>query len=108
MKKIYNIELEGELDTLNIVDYDSKISKVIELIDTPSILILVFDKVTYINSTAIWNIADWYNKLEDMDSDLVLLWANDDILDTLNLVWLWDFINFYNDIEEFKLEFKND
>ncbi len=100
--------MKWDLDTLNIVDYDSKISKLIKWINVPSILILVFNKVTYINSTAIWNIADWYNKLEDINSDLVLLWANDDILDTLNLVGLWDFISFYNDIEEFKLEFKND
>jgi len=107
MKKIYNVEMKWDLDTLNIKEYQDKISKIIEKIDSPSILLLWFDKVTYINSTAIWTIADWYNKLEDLGWEVILLWVDDTIMDTLDLVWLGDMLSFYDNIEEFKLEHKD-
>lgn len=107
MKKTYFIEMEWDLDTLNIVDYNNSIIKIIESIWEGSILLLGFEKVTYINSTAIWHIADWYNKLEELESEVIIVWVNETIMDTLNLVWLWDRINFYDNVDHFKLKYSN-
>jgi len=107
MKKIYSLELEGDLDAINILDYNLKVSKIIENISNNSILLLIFDKVTYMNSTSVWHVADWYNKLECIDSEIIIIGINDNIMDIFNLVWLWNRITFYDTVKDFKLNYNN-
>jgi anti-anti-sigma regulatory factor len=107
MKKIFYIEMEWDLDTISIKEYNKNIEEIIKWIENPSILLLDFKKVTYINSTAIWHISDWYNKLEELASEIIILWINDLILDTINLVWLGERLQFFESLDKFKIEYKN-
>jgi len=108
MKKIFYVELEWDLDTVSIKEYNTSVDEIIKWVKTPSILLLDFSKVTYINSTAIGHIWDWYNRLDDLESEVIILWVEESILDTLQLVWLADRLDFYESLDKFKLEYKND
>lgn len=91
---------------MTIVDYSTHINGLIDSITSPSILILDFAEVNYMNSTAIGYLADWYNILEDKASQIKIIGAIEGIVDTLSLVGLSTRIAMYPTIEAFKEEYK--
>ncbi len=107
MKKVFKIEMQWDLDTITIEKYNEVVMNIIKEIKNPSVLLLDFSKVSYINSTAIWNISDWYNKLDDIDSEIIILWISESILDTISLVWLADRLTFFDSFDDFKLKYNN-
>lgn len=88
MQQIFSLKLSGDLNQVTIVDYSTHINGLIDSITSPSILILDFAEVNYMNSTAIGYLADWYNILEDKASQIKIIGAIEGIIDTLSLVGL--------------------
>lgn len=107
MKQVFSLKLEWDLDLSTIIEYNEAVNELIVSIESPSILLLDFIDVTYMNSTAIWYLADWYNILEEKESITAIIWANEIITDTLNLVWLSSRLSLYQNLDEFKAIYKS-
>ena len=56
-------------------------------------LVLDFTDVVYINSTVIGNLAAWHNDVAKKNAQMVLINANEQIKDVLNLVGLTHVLN---------------
>lgn len=102
MKSIFTIKLLGDLDAVTIEPYSSVIDKLITTITSPSVVLLDFSQVHYMNSTAIGNIAHWYSLFQDKESEVHMIGLNENIYDTLDLVGLIHIIPYHTSLEAFK------
>lgn len=106
MQQIFSLKLSGDLNQMTIVEYSTHINGLIESITAPSILILDFSEVHYMNSTAIGYLADWYNIMEEKESEIKIIGAVETIVDTLTLVGLSNRIGMHSTMDAFKEEYK--
>ncbi|OIP54502.1 hypothetical protein AUK10_00685 [Candidatus Gracilibacteria bacterium CG2_30_37_12] len=102
MKSVFTIKLLGDLDAVTIEPYSSVIDKLITTITSPSVVLLDFSQVPYMNSTAIGNIAHWYSLFQDKESEVHMIGLNENIYDTLDLVGLLHIIPHHTSLEAFK------
>lgn len=70
-----------------------------ELFEKKQYIILNFKELTYLNTTAIWNIVDIYSYVDRYGWDLFISHASDDIKTIFNIVWLYDIIWIFDDEE---------
>lgn len=103
MKSIFTIRLHGDLDAITIEPYSDAIDKLALSISSPSIVVLDFSQVRYLNSTAIGNIAHWFSLFQDKSSEMHLVELSDNVYDTLELVGLLHAIPHHKTIDAFKL-----
>lgn len=106
MQQIFSLKLSGDLNQMTIVDYSTHINELIDSIGVPSILILDFSEVSYMNSTAIGYLADWYNTMEEKESQIKIIGAIETIIDTLSLVGLSHRIAMHPTMDAFKEDYK--
>ena len=99
MEKVHHIEMMWELDTINIKKYNITLSTIIDLIEEGSTVSLLFNDVTYINSTGIWYLIDWNNRVNEKWSKIIIVWINKQLLETLKIVWIDQDFEFYSTIE---------
>ncbi|MFA6090824.1 MAG: STAS domain-containing protein [Candidatus Gracilibacteria bacterium] len=102
MKSVFTIRLLGDLDAVTIEPYSSVIDKLVTTITSPSIILLDFSQVPYMNSTAIGNIAHWYSLFQDKESEVHMIGLSENIYDTLDLVGLLHIIPHHTSLEAFK------
>lgn len=102
MKSIFTIKLQGELDAVTIEPYSAAIEKLAMSITDPSIVVLDFSQVPYLNSTAIGNIAHWFTLFQEKSSEMHLIELGDNVYDTLELVGLLHAIPHHTTIDAFK------
>ncbi|MDD5197868.1 MAG: STAS domain-containing protein [Candidatus Gracilibacteria bacterium] len=103
MKSIFTIRLQGDLDAVTIEPYSDAIDKLAISITSPSVIVLDFAQVRYLNSTAIGNIAHWFSLFQDKSSEMHLVALTDNVYDTLELVGLLHAIPHHKTIDDFKL-----
>lgn len=102
MKSIFTIKLQGDLDATTIEPYSDAIDKLASSITSPSIIVLDFSQVRYLNSTAIGNIAHWFSLFQDKLSEMHLVEMSENVYDTLELVGLLHAIPHHTTIDAFK------
>jgi len=102
MKSIFTIKLQGDLDAVTIEPYNVAIEKLVATITAPSIAVLDFSQVRYMNSTAIGNLAHWFSLFQDKESEMHLVELGESVFDTLELVGLLHTIPYHKTIEDFK------
>ena len=102
MKSIFAIQLQGDLDAITIEPYSEAIDKLAAGITEPSIIVLNFSQVRYMNSTAIGNLAHWFSLFQDKSSEMHLVELNENVYDTLELVGLLHTIPHHENIDTFK------
>ncbi|EKD66049.1 MAG: hypothetical protein ACD_49C00067G0035 [uncultured bacterium (gcode 4)] len=105
MKPVFTIQLIWQLDQITIPEYHKSITELIKNNVEPFILLLEMWEVSYLNSTAIWYIADWYNTISEIWWETMIVWAKENIKDTLEIVGIASRVKLYDTIEEFKLDF---
>ena len=105
MKPVFTIQLSWQLDQSTIPEYHKSIAELIKNNKEPFVLLLEMWEVSYLNSTAIWYIADWYNTISAIWWETTIVWAKENIKDTLEIVWIASRVSLYDTIEEFKLDF---
>lgn len=104
MKSIFTIKLQGDLDAVTIESYSEAIDKLASTITTPSIAVLDFTEVRYMNSTAIGNVAHWLSLFQEQESEMHLIGLTDNVYDTLDLVGLLEIIPHHESMEDFKVK----
>lgn len=102
MKSIFTIKLQGDLDAITIEAYDDAINKLVVTITNPSIVVLDFSEVRYMNSTAIGNLAHWFSIFHEKLSEMHLIGLSESVYDTLDLVGLLPVIPHHASIDDFK------
>ncbi|NDK19714.1 STAS domain-containing protein [Candidatus Gracilibacteria bacterium] len=102
MKSIFTIKLHGDLDAITIEPYNNAIETLIATITDPSIVVLDFSQVQYMNSTAIGNLAHWFSLFQEKSSEMHLVGLTDNVYDTLELVGLLHAIPHHESIDIFK------
>lgn len=105
MKSVFTIKLSWKLDQVSILDYNKS---VVELMDNNSesfVIVLEMSDVEYMNSTAIWYMAEWYNIFTEKGWEIAIVWAQENIEDTLDIVWLASRLKMYPTIDLFKVDF---
>jgi anti-anti-sigma regulatory factor len=108
MKPVFTVQLIWQLDQITIPEYHKSINELIINNENPFVLLLEMWEVSYINSTAIWYIADWYNSISEKWWDTTIIWAKENIKDTLEIVWIASRVNLYDTLDEFKESFKKE
>lgn len=105
MKSVFTVQLIGQLDQITIVDYNKTIMDLIDNNIDPFVMLLEMSQVEYMNSTAIGYLADWYNTFSQKWWDIVIVWAQENIEDTLEIVGLASRIKLFPTIDSFKEDF---
>lgn len=100
---ILHYSLDWELDKESIDSYDDDILELIDWLDNKNnYLVIDFEWVISIDKIAISKISDWCDKMDIIDSEIVIIWANDDINNILSLAWINDISLHFDNIEEFE------
>lgn len=105
MKQVFTVKLIWQLDQITIPEYHKTINELITNNIDPFVLLLEMWEVSYLNSTAIWYIADWYNSISEKWWSMTIIWAKENIKDTLEIVWIASRVSLYDTIDEFKQDF---
>lgn len=85
---IVTVKLQGEIDQSNLEKLTLPVKEQLDVLPDGAKLVLDFKDVVYINSTVIGHLAEWHNEVEKKNGQMVLINANDQIKDVLNLVGL--------------------
>lgn len=105
MKSVFTIKLSWKLDQVSILDYNKSVVDLIDSNTEPFVIVLEMAEVEYMNSTAIWYMAEWYNIFTQKWWEIAIVWAQENIEDTLDIVWLASRIKMYSTVELFKADF---
>lgn len=92
------IELKGELDILGSKKLSDKLSLLIEA--GHFCLIVDLHNLTYINSTGIYSLLSFFNKVKDKGGFLKLFAANERIKEILDVIGVNKLIPLYNTLQE--------
>lgn len=85
---VVTIKLHGEIDQSNLEKITLPVEGQLDVLSDGSTLVLDFKDVIYINSTVIGYLAEWHNRLEKKNGQMILINANEQVKDVLNLVGL--------------------
>lgn len=91
-KQVFVIQFKGELDESNIDNTAKEVYKLIEDVAGGTPVIFDFAELGYMNSKSIGYLSDWYTRLGEKGSNLVVANAPENILDILQTVGLDNFI----------------
>lgn len=98
-KNAFVMQFKGELDESNI---DSTAKEVYKLLDeSANNLPVLFDftELGYMNSKSIGYLSDWYTRLGEKGSELLVAGAPENIMDILQTVGLDNFIRMFPSVE---------
>ena len=101
-KNIKTVHISGQLDESNV---DEKIKEIYEVVNKNTQgLNLIFDltELEYMNSKSIGYLTDLYGKITEMNGNVAIANAKNNILDILQVVGLTQLIETFNSIEEAK------
>ncbi|MBN2087140.1 anti-sigma factor antagonist [Candidatus Peregrinibacteria bacterium] len=90
---IITVKLQGEIDQSNLEKMTTPVKEKLDTLPEGAKLVLDFGDVIYINSTVIGHLAEWHNDAEKKKGKLVVINANDQIKDVLDLVGLSRVLN---------------
>lgn len=91
-KQVFVIQFKGELDESNIDNTAKEVYKLIEDAAASTPVIFDFAELGYMNSKSIGYLSDWFTRLGEKGSQLVVANAPENILDILQTVGLDNFI----------------
>lgn len=107
LESVKIVSLKGQIDESNLIVLSTKLD--FFLIDKKtSYIVLNFKELDFLNSKVIGYIASYYSKLHDLDKRLIIIEANETILDILSLVGLTNIIDYYPNLKEAVEIIKND
>ena len=86
--KEYKFVFEGEIDEGNIKENKQIVNDFLKEKTDAIRIILDFSELHYCNSLFIGQIADWYNKMQKRNGEIVILNPNQDILNIIDMVGL--------------------
>ena len=88
-----------ELDETNTDKVFSDIHKEIS-VSEKTYVIFDFTNLKYLNSKAIWYVADSFSVLQDKWGQLVICGMNDSVVMVADIVWLQSIVKTYNTLDE--------
>ena len=91
--------LKGQVDESNLKDLSNVLDKLVEDKDTKYI-VLNLKELEFMNSKVVGYLASLYSSLAEQGKKLVIVEANETILDILSLVGLTSIIENYTSLEE--------
>lgn len=101
-KQVFVIQFKGELDESNIDNTAKEVYKLLEEAAAAMPIIFDFSELGYMNSKSIGYLSDWYTRLGEKGSTLIVANAPENILDILQTVGLDNFIHLLPTMAEAK------
>lgn len=101
-KNVFIIQFKGELDESNIDNTAKEVYKLLEDVADSVPVVLDFAELGYMNSKSIGYLSDWYTRLGEKGSELIVAQAQENILDILQTVGLDNFIKLIPTMDEAK------
>ena len=92
-------EFTGELDETNTDKVFSDIHKDIAISQKKKV-IFDFTNLKYLNSKAIWYVADSFWVLQEKSGKFVICWMNDSVTMVADIVWLQTIVKIYTTLDE--------
>ena len=92
-------EFNGELDETNTDRVFSDVHKEISVSGLKKV-IFDFTKLKYLNSKAIWYVADTFSIIQDKEWEFVICGMNEAVAMVADIVWLQSIVKMYDNREE--------
>lgn len=106
-QNVFIVQFKGELDESNIDNTAKEIYKLLEELAPATPVIFDFTELRYMNSKSIGYLSDWYTRLGEKESELVIAHPQENILDILQTVGLDNFIRLVPTLDDAKKIFLN-
>lgn len=101
-KQVFVMQFKGELDESNIDNTAKEVYKLLEEVAAGTPVVFDFAELGYMNSKSIGYLSDWYTRLGEKGSALLVAAAPENILDILQTVGLDNFIRLLPTMAEAK------
>ncbi|PIV90646.1 hypothetical protein COW46_02400 [Candidatus Gracilibacteria bacterium CG17_big_fil_post_rev_8_21_14_2_50_48_13] len=98
-KQVFVIQFKGELDESNIDNTAKEVYKLLDESANDLPVLFDFSELGYMNSKSIGYLSDWYTRLGEKGSELLVAAAPENIMDILQTVGLDNFIRMFPSVE---------
>lgn len=106
-KHVKLVSISGQLDESNIDEKAQEIYAIITANPQGLYLIFDFEKLEYMNSKSIGYLTDWFGKVTEGQGKIVMIKAQPNIIDILQVIGLTQLIPMYGSLEEAKFALLN-